>query len=154
MTIWCHLDVIWIYISHLGSMSFLPLSVPQVQVCENGPILTKFWKIFTRKCWHEQKFCWQNRVFKYFRKLDMKGIRYAKLQDSRTFGSDFNMGGGSCYTPSMNQTYIKNPMKDRFKYQKLSISDDLFFSDLTTSFQFRCLLRWCVCVCFCKKILC
>ena len=34
-------------------------------------------------------------AFKYFWKLDIKGMLRAKFQVSSTFGSNFNLGGGA-----------------------------------------------------------
>ena len=85
-------------------------------------------------------------VFKYSWKLDIKGMRRAKFLVSRTFTSDFNADDGSYYTSFMSRTYMEKPMKNRVKFQKLSISDNFLFSNLTTSFQFRCVFESYVCV--------
>ena len=85
-------------------------------------------------------------VFKYFWKLDIKGIRRAKFLVSRTCASDFNADDGSYYTSSISRTYMEKPVKNRVKFQKLSISGNFLFSDLTTSFQFRCVFESYVCV--------
>ena len=49
-------------------------------------------KILTKNCWRQQKFCLQSIIFKYFWKVDVKGmaILSAKVQVSSTYGSDFN----------------------------------------------------------------
>ena len=76
-------------------MSFLPLFVAWIWQFEIGPILIKFLEILNRKCWRQQKNCWQSMTFRYLKKLDLKGMLRVKFQISHTFGSTFNLGVAS-----------------------------------------------------------